>query len=83
MRQQDTQREEIVDRAPERQPVPERPEAVGGKRRAVRTAERPSDALVAGGPPRGAEVAGPVDHALALLAGVVECAPAATTASTA
>jgi hypothetical protein len=34
------------------------------------------DALVvAGGPPRGEEVAGPVSNALALLAGVVERAP--------
>jgi hypothetical protein len=31
VQQQDTQREEIVDRAPERQPVLERPEAVGEK----------------------------------------------------
>ncbi len=81
--QEDTQGEETVDRAPERQPVPQRPEAVGEKRRAVRTAQRPSDALVAGGPPRGAEVARPVDHALALLAGVVEGAPASRTASVA
>ena len=83
VQQQDTQREEIVDRAPERQPVLERPEAVG-KRRAVRAAERPLDALVvAGGPPRGAEVAGPVGNALVLLASVVERAPSSRTASVA
>jgi SRSO17 transposase len=46
------------------------PESAGGKtgRRRLRT---PAPALLAGGPPPGAELAGPLDHALALVARLV------------
>ncbi len=67
--------------APEVQPVSETPEAVGGKRRGGRR-EKPV-AVMAGGAQRGPELAGAVDHALALLASVVEFAPAERTASAA
>jgi hypothetical protein len=54
---------------------------VGGKRGADQ--KQATSTVMAGSPPAGAKLVGPVDHALALLAGVVEGAPAATTASTA
>ena len=70
--------------APEVQPVRQTPEAVGGKRRGERTGKpAPVMAVMAGGSQRGAELAGSVDHALALLASVVESAPAARAASAA
>jgi SRSO17 transposase len=57
------------------------PEEAGGKRRGARKGASP--AVMAGSPAASAELAGPVDHALALLAGVVGSAPAAPAASTA
>jgi hypothetical protein len=56
------------------------PEEVGGKRRSRRGAPSP---LMAASPAAGTELVGPVGNALALLAGVVEGAPAAPAASTA
>lgn len=67
--------------APEVQPVRQTPEAVGEKRRGERTG-KPAP-VMAGGSQRGAELAGSVDHALALLASVVESAPAERAASAA
>lgn len=63
---------------PESRPAIETPEAAGGKRR--EKPERKPAPLVAGGAQRGAQLAGSVDHALALLASVVERAPAERTA---
>src|SRR5215217_3382692 len=53
----------------------------GGKRRGSRGGV--SSAVVAGSSAAGEKLAGPVGYAVALLAGVVEGAPAATTASAA
>jgi SRSO17 transposase len=60
----------------ETEPAP-KGEAVGGKNR-DHTAASPT-ALVAGGPPGGASMAGALDHALAVLARLVEEAPTTTT----
>ena len=68
--------------APEVQPVRQTPEAVGEKRRGERTGKKPAP-VMAGGSQRGAQLAGSVDHALALLASVVESAPAERAASAA
>ena len=73
----------FTERAPEAQPAtgnqPE-PEEVGEKR----TARRGKDtSLMAGSIATGARMAGPVGNAVALLAGVVESAPASTTAEAA
>lgn len=67
-----------IEAVPVTQPMPEK---VGGKRGADQ--KQATSTVMAGSPPAGAKLVGPVDHALALLAGVVEGAPAATTASTA
>jgi hypothetical protein len=56
----------------------------GGKRRRQRGGDdRAADTVVAGGTPARAELVGPVDHALALLARLVDRAPSAGTASAA
>jgi DDE superfamily endonuclease len=56
----------------------------GGKRRRQRGGDdRAADTVVAGGPPACAELVGPVDHALALLARLVDRAPSASTTSAA
>jgi SRSO17 transposase len=56
----------------------------GGKRRRQRGGDdRAADAVVAGGTPARAELVGPVDHALALLARLVDRAPSTGTASAA
>jgi hypothetical protein len=68
-----------IDATPQTQPVPEE---VGGKRRRG-DRKGASLSVMAGGATAGAQLAGPVGNALALLAGVVECAPAAPAASTA
>jgi DDE superfamily endonuclease len=57
-------------------PAAEEPPVAGGKTRRPRGARGTPDALLAGGVARSASLAGPVDHALALLAGVVARAPA-------
>lgn len=62
-----------VDPVPETRPAIKTPEAVGEKRRDRRGKPTP---VVAGGAQGGAELVGSVDHALALLASVVESAPA-------
>jgi SRSO17 transposase len=67
-----------IDGVPETQPVAEE---AGGKRRGDRKGAFPS--LMAGSSAAGAELVGPVDHAVALLAGMVEGAPTATTAGAA
>lgn len=69
-----------VDPVPEARPAIEIPEAVGEKRRGRRGKPAP---VVAGGAQRGAELVGSVDYALALLASVVEFAPADRAASAA
>jgi SRSO17 transposase len=66
----------FIDPIPESQPALE----AGGKRRG-RTGEQSS--ILAGNPAAGEELAGPVGNALALLEGVVECAPATAIASAA
>jgi SRSO17 transposase len=68
----------ITDAVPDMRPVPEK---VGEKRRGDRKGA--SSSVMASSPAAGAQLAGPVGNALALLAGVVECAPAATTAGAA
>jgi hypothetical protein len=67
-----------IDTLAETQPVPEE---AGGERRGARKGA--SSSVMAGSPAASTELAGPVDHALALLAGVVGSAPAAPAASTA
>jgi DDE superfamily endonuclease len=68
-------------RTPETQPAAQE---AGEKRRGVRRGRTGEySPVLAGGPAAGEELAGPVGNALALLAGVVEGAPAATTASAA
>jgi hypothetical protein len=67
-----------IDVAPQTHPVPE--EAAGGKRRS-RKGTVPS--VMAHSPAVRAELVGPVGNAVALLEGVVESAPASTTASAA
>lgn len=63
---------------PEAQPVAEQ---AGGKRRGpIRTSWA---SVMAGSPAAGAELAGPVGNAVALMAVVVECTPATTTADAA
>jgi hypothetical protein len=68
-------------------PAPKEP--VGGKRRqrgerrADATSAAAANALVARGTPAGAELVGPVDHALALLACLVDRAPTRTAATAA
>lgn len=69
-----------VDPVPKAQPAIEIPEAVGEKRRGRRGKPAP---VMAGGAQRSAELVGSVDHALALLASVVEFAPADRAASAA
>jgi SRSO17 transposase len=70
----------LIDPVPDAQPPTESPEEiVGGKRRAERAGAFSS--VMAGSSAAGAELVGPMDHALALLAGVVGSAPAATIAS--
>ena len=64
----------FTDPPPEVQPVAKE---AGGERRAG------DSSILAGGTAAGARMAGPVGDALALLEGVVECAPATTTASAA
>ncbi len=68
-----------IDAVPQTQPVPEE---AGGKRRGDRKGAT-SSAVMAASPAAGAELAGPVGNALALLEGVVGSAPAATTAGAA
>ena len=69
-------------RTPETQPAAQ--EEAGGKSRgAPRGRTGGYSPVLAGGPAAGEELAGAVGNALALLAGVVEGAPAATTASAA
>ena len=68
----------FIELLPDVQPVAEE---AGGKRRGSRGGV--SSAVVAGSSAAGEKLAGPVGNAVALLAGVVEGAPAATTASTA
>ncbi len=68
-----------IDVAPKTHPVPEE-EAAGGKRRS-RKGTSPS--FMAQSPAVRAELVGPVGNAVALLEGVVESAPATTTASAA
>jgi DDE superfamily endonuclease len=69
----------VVDQASDTAPAPAvRP--AGGKRT---HREGPPDAVVAGGAAAGAGLVGPVDHALAVLACLVERAPAARFASAA
>ncbi|HVA90036.1 MAG TPA: IS701 family transposase [Chloroflexota bacterium] len=60
----------LIDAILQLAPAAPAPESVGGKtgRRRLRA---PASALLAGGPPPGAELAGPVDHALALVARLV------------
>lgn len=72
----------VVGPAPGIQPMAEVPEAAGKKRRGG-GAEHSSGAVVASSAAAGAGMVGPVDHALALLAGVVERAPSPGTASAA
>jgi hypothetical protein len=67
-----------IDALAETQPVAEE---AGGKRKGARKGASPS--VMAASPAAGTELAGPVGNALALLAGVVEGAPAAPAASTA
>jgi hypothetical protein len=67
-----------IDAVPETQPMPEK---VGGKRGGDQ--EQATSTVMAGSPAAGAQLVGPVGNALALLASVVESAPAATTASAA
>jgi hypothetical protein len=67
-----------TDPPPEVRPVAQEEEAVGGKRRGARRGETSS--VMAGSSAMGARMAGPVDHAVALLAGVVERAPATSAA---
>jgi hypothetical protein len=67
----------LTNAPPETQPVPEE----GGKRRGERSLWASS--VMAGSSAASARMAGPVGNALALLASVVESAPAATTASAA
>ena len=69
-----------IDAVPQTQPVPE--EEAGEKRRGDRKGAS-SPSIVAGSPAAGAELVGPMDHALALLAGVVEGAPTAPAADAA
>lgn len=69
----------FIDPPPAAQPVAE--PVAGGKRRGSRGGV--SSTVVAGSSAAGAQLAGAVGNAVALLAGVVEGAPAATTASTA
>ncbi len=69
----------LIDALPEAQPMPEE---AGGKRRGGQNGVS-SPSVMAGSSAAGTELAGPVGNALALLAGVVECAPTATTAGTA
>jgi SRSO17 transposase len=64
---------------PQTQPVPEE---LGGKRKGGRKGAS-SPSVMAGGSATGAELVGPVDHAVALLEGVVGSAPTATTAGAA
>jgi hypothetical protein len=72
----------ITDAAPETHPVPAAEEEVGGKRRSRKGAPSSSSEFMAGSPAAaGAQLVGPVGYAAALLASVVEGAPAATTAS--
>jgi hypothetical protein len=68
-----------IDTVPQTQPVPQE---AGEKRREDRKGVS-SSAVMAGSSAASAELAGPVGNALALLAGVVESAPAATTAGAA
>ncbi len=67
-----------IDAAPQTQPVPE--EEVGEKRRSRKGAPSP---LMAASPAAGAELAGPVGYAVALLEGVVGSAPTAPVARSA
>jgi hypothetical protein len=68
----------FIELPPDAQPVAEE---AGGKRRGSRGGV--SSAVVAGSSASGEKLAGPVGNAVALLAGVVEGAPAATTAEAA
>ena len=68
----------LTDPAPQRQPVSEQ---AGGKKRGRKGGGALS--VVAGSPAAGEELAGPVGNAVALLAGVVESAPATSTADAA
>ena len=68
----------FIELLPDAQPVAEE---AGGKRSGSRGGV--SSAVVAGSSAAGEKLAGPVGNAVALLAGVVEGAPASTTASTA
>jgi hypothetical protein len=66
-----------IDAAPDTPPVPKE---VGGKRRSRKGAPSP---LMAGSPAAGAELAGPMGNAVALLEGVVGSAPTAPAAGAA
>jgi SRSO17 transposase len=70
----------ITDAVPDMRPVPEE---VGEKRRADRKGTSSSHSVMAGGATAGAQLAGPVGHALALLEGVVGSAPATPAAGAA
>jgi hypothetical protein len=77
----------VMDDGPDAAPAAEDLPAAGGKRTRGRGRPQgrpsPADAVVAGGAAAGARLVGPVDHAVALLARLVDRAPSAGAASAA